>query len=518
VLENKKASHPRKKINRPDIYRTMEEAQPVLSTGNEEPEDNHRDDINRNAGDAAPVVAVDASRGAAIETAKNGKTAAGGGGEDKKAAPTIVADKTHHLIDGDDHDDNETYDLEQQVEAIDREEAALPPALQRNDGIASPPGAFRASPTRGLRRAGASSSVTSSLDDSTVSQGDLSHPIEAILVDTNSTVDQHPRYNYNNRYDDDDIINAEPLAPVNKQSGVVVPTAPRYILMGFAVIFMVLIIVVAAELIEIHQDNKNAGAGANATKYVPVTKYVSHHAVIFGSKSIGCVLGEGSNDGDDDDDDLTMGINISCAAPEAKLYLHRIGPNVTCYITGDTTSGISSDGSEDQFCNLPLSHVSYVSFDCETLDPVKDVDPTASVEVFKEPFPATAVASCVDGDGTAVDRPQTTTTYSVVAFLHLQRICSVDDDTMLWTMSPCDNDNAADVVATPNTTSISNYTYTPLFGECAKLMLDGQSAQLLAVEDKSHCPSKDDTEAQNATVLEPILIANVSTISEMFLW
>jgi hypothetical protein len=492
----------------------MEEVQPVLSTGTEEPEDNHPDNINRNAGDAAPVVAVDASSGAApIETAKkNGKTAAGGvgGGEDKKAAPTTAPDKTHHLIliDGDD-DDNETYDLEQQVENIDRAEAAVPPALQRNDGITSPPGAFRASPTHGLRRAGASS--VTSLDDS-MSQGDLSHPIEAILVDTNSTLD---RYNFNNRYDDDDIINAEPLSPVKQQSEVVVPTAPRYIRMGLAVVFMVLIIVVAAELIEIHQDNKNAGAGANATKYAPVTKYVSHHAVIFGSKSIGCVLGEG-NDSDDDDDDLTMGINISCAAPEAKLYLHKIGPNVTCYITGDTTSGISSDGSEDQFCNLPLSHVSYVSFDCETPDPVMDVDPTASVEVFKEPFPATAVANCVDGDGT-VNPPQAiSTTYSVVAFLHLQRICSVED-TMLWTMSPCDNDNAADVVATPNTTSISDYTYTPLFGECAKLMLDGQSAHLLAVEGKSHCPSKDDTEAQNATVLEPILIANVSTIRESFL-
>jgi hypothetical protein len=300
----------------------------------------------------------------------------------------------------------------------------------------------------------------------------------------------------NNNHDDDSRHSGDDALVVVSSK---VRTAPRYILIGLAVVFMVLIIVVAAELLEKHQDNKNAGAGANTTIYV------SHHAVIFGSKSIvpGCDLGK----------DLTMGIHISCAAPEARLLLHRIGPNVTCYINGDTTSGISSDGSEDQLCNLPHSEVSYVSFDCETPYPVKDAGLTASVEVFDEPF-----ASCDDGDGT-IDGQQATTTNSTtnsfVAFLHLQRICSVDD-TMLWTMSPCDNDDATDVVATPNT-SLSNYTYTPLFGECAKLMLDRQSEPLLAVADKSHCPSKDDTEAQKVAVLEPILIANVSTIRESFL-
>jgi hypothetical protein len=105
--------------------------------------------------------------------------------------------------------------------------------------------------------------------------------------------------------DEDEMVTAEPLAPV-KQSEI--PTRPRYILMGLAVLlFIVLIIVVAVELIE-KQDNINA-------------QYVSHHAVIFGSKSIvvdGCVVGDA-----DDDDVLTMGINLN--APRAFVFSSGAG-------------------------------------------------------------------------------------------------------------------------------------------------------------------------------------------------
>jgi hypothetical protein len=148
------------------------------NNNNHDDDDDDDDDDIRRSGDDALVVVRD--HGAA--TIENGTAAASEG-----TAPRNQQQSSNM--------EEEDDDLERKVEAINREEAAVTPVFQRTVGFTSTPGAFRASPSRGLRRAGAddggvaSTSVISMMGDSTVSRsgGGLPPPIEAILVDTQST-------------------------------------------------------------------------------------------------------------------------------------------------------------------------------------------------------------------------------------------------------------------------------------------------------------------------------------------
>jgi hypothetical protein len=95
------------------------------------------------------------------------------------------------------------------------------------------------------------------MGDSTVSRGGgLPPPIEAILVDTQSTTaNQH-----HNDDLDDDIFTAEPLASVQKQN--VSTTTPRYILIGLAVLCMVMVTTAAtAVILVIRSENGKNGGG-----------------------------------------------------------------------------------------------------------------------------------------------------------------------------------------------------------------------------------------------------------------
>jgi hypothetical protein len=384
----------------------------------------------------------------------------------------------------------EKEDLGRKIEDIDVEEAAITPELHRNVPL-STPGAFRASPRTGaMRRAGGGGSVTSMV--TSVSSDVAGVPIEAVLVD-HSTVEE-PRSRHNRlTHDDDemDIFTAATLPSIKE----LVSTTRRYIVIALAILCIVMVITVGSAvgfLVDFEKDEQNTLEKEEIQK-----TFYSHHAIIFGSnitaeesRDNGCFRNELSS---------TLEIRITCAAPSAQVqvyFRHQQGEHGVVTCSGDIWY---------QQCTIPYSRISYMSFDCETPEPVRPEQLTAAVQMYKVVHPNN------DKNASSIcDATQGETSW---AFLRFLRICSPGTDNII-TVDDCQGDwtNITKVCA-KRLGDLENVVVG--IDECGEFC-PGPSHVLV---DHSQCSTGDKPDMNKLDVdsLAPILEEHVTDMVNMFL-